>query len=295
MLRPQLSFLPRCVIIVGDYGSGKTEIAVNLALHLASFRNTIAELEHVTIADLDLVNPYFRCREAMELMEHDGIEVVVPPGGHRFADLPILLPQIKGLLQDDRPGRVSVLDVGGDEVGSRVLAGINQSFDPKTHGFWFVVNANRPFNDTVQGCVRAIRRIEGASGLRVTGLVSNTHMMADTTLEMVQQGIELSEQISELLGIPIILIGAMDGLAEQLSTSHPVLTMRRWMAPPWLRRGDVQLNALNHTGDGAAHRSDCNADGSDASPSEATRQHQAISTHVQSIRMGPELFRYRPR
>ena len=84
------------IILVGDYGSGKTEVAVNLALALAREPDG----RRVAIADLDLVNPYFRCREASEPLERAGIQVVMPRGGHQFADLPILLPGVKGLLQD---------------------------------------------------------------------------------------------------------------------------------------------------------------------------------------------------
>ena len=95
MERLGLSAATRAVILVGDYGSGKTEIAVNLALQLAA-----TQAYPIAIADLDLVNPYFRCREAVEPLERVGIRVVIPQGGHRFADLPILLPQVKGLLQN---------------------------------------------------------------------------------------------------------------------------------------------------------------------------------------------------
>lgn len=278
------SLVPRCVILVGDYGSGKTEVAVNLSLYLAGFRagssadaplvdgaqdhclehtDAAGNLDgvhagyrkagagafhHVAIADLDLVNPYFRCREALELMEQHAIEVIVPGGGHRYADLPILLPQVKGLLQDDTPGRISVLDVGGDDVGARVLAGISDAFRANEHGLWFVANGNRPFCDTPKACVASIRRIEGASGLRVSGLVANTHLIGDTTVEMVRDGVTLAEQVCQTLGIPIRFVAAMDGLAQQLGVDHPVLCMRRWMVPPWLRPGTVQIREIGDTG-----------------------------------------------
>lgn len=232
-----LGFSPntRSVVIVGDYGSGKTEIAVNLAIHLAQQLDD----RSIAIADLDLVNPYFRCREAVDLLELSGVRVVAPEGGHRFADLPILLPQVKGLLQSDN--QMSILDVGGDEVGSRVLAGLAPVFDPERHELWFVVNTNRPFNDTVDGCIGAVRRIELASGLRVSGLISNTHLMRETTLDMVRIGLDVSERVAYALGVPVRLVAAMaslDGLSDSSigSSSYFVLRMRRLMVPPWLRR-----------------------------------------------------------
>ena len=229
-----LSAATRCVILVGDYGSGKTEIAVNLALHLAAEGD-----RSLAIADLDLVNPYFRCREAVEPLEQAGVRVVIPQGGHRFADLPILLPQVKGLLQSDE--HLAVLDVGGDEVGSRVLAGLAAAFRPEAHELWFVVNAKRPFNDTPQGCVATIHRIEGACGLRVSGLVPNTHLMQETTVEMVAEGVVLAETVASMLAVPVRMVAAMGTVADQLAVRHPVLRMRRLMVPPWLRRDSVQL------------------------------------------------------
>lgn len=223
----------RSVLLVGDYGSGKTEIAVNLSLRLASE----ALVGPVTIADLDLVNPYFRCREASEPLEQAGIQVVVPAGGHRFADLPILLPQVKGLLQN--PSIFSVLDVGGDDVGARVLAALGDAFDPARHGFWFVINTNRPFNDTVEGCLRTIRRIEGSSQLKVTGLVANTHLMDETSAEMVREGAVIAQQVGQRLGVPLCLVAVMRErvpLLDADTQALPLLQMQRLMVPPWLAR-----------------------------------------------------------
>ena len=234
------------LLLVGDYGSGKTEVAVNLALHLAAQRTGRA----IAIADLDLVNPYFRCREAHEPLEQAGIRVVMPQGGHQFADLPILLPQVKGLLGDR--ATLSVLDVGGDEVGSRVLAGLAPCFDRTRHALWFVVNGRRPFCDTPEGCVAAIRRIERASGWSVTGLVSNTHLMDETEPAMIEQGLELARAVGRLLDVPVAFVAAMADLAAQLDLARlacPMLAMRRMMVPPWVRRpgGDVAALRLGVT------------------------------------------------
>jgi len=149
------------------------------------------------------------------------------------------MPQVKGLLQDTQGW--SVLDVGGDEVGSRVLNNLATAFDPAVHELWFVVNANRPFNDTVEGCVRTIHRIESASSLKVTGLVPNTHLMDETTEEMVTGGVALAHQVATELGIPVRLVAAMESVVSSLpdnAFSVPLLRMRRMMVPPWLRRDE---------------------------------------------------------
>lgn len=228
----------RTVLLVGDYGSGKTEVAVNLALHLAQ---TIPERQ-LTIADLDLVNPYFRCREAREPLQQAGIRVVVPGGGHEHADLPILQPEVKGLLQ--APDTLAVLDVGGDQVGSRVLASLAPYADRDRLAFWFVQNANRPFNDTVEGCLATIARIEGASQLRVSGIVANTHLMDETTPQMVSEGVALAEAVAAARGIPVAVVAAMARVLEALGDDpfpYPTLIMRRIMVPPWLRREQPRL------------------------------------------------------
>ena len=228
------------VLLVGAYGSGTTEIAVNLAFHLVAERSapgTSADSRPLAIADLDLVNPYFRCREALEPLEAAGVRVVVPPGGQRYADLPILLPQVRGLLQDTAV--MSILDVGGDEVGSRVLSALSTSFDSTRHAFWFVLNTRRPFNDTAAGCLKTIRRIEAASSLRVTGLVPNTHLMDETTPEMVLDGVAVARQVAQELGVGIAFVAMMQQVAGRMSPDairEPVLKMRRIMVPPWLRR-----------------------------------------------------------
>lgn len=233
------------IILVGDYGSGKTEVAVNLALSLVRSAELVKDERSVAIADLDLVNPYFRCREAFEPLEQAGIRVVMPQGGHQFADLPILLPQVKGLLQDEKT--VSVVDVGGDEVGSRVLAGLSPAFAPQRHHFLFVINGSRPFNDTPERCLTTIRRVEAAARIQVTGLVSNTHMIDETTPAMVLQGIQLAEAVAAGLGVEVTLVAAMEDVVAELQCDaipYPMLTMGRLMVPPWRRRSGGDVAAL---------------------------------------------------
>ena len=227
------------IILVGDYGSGKTEVAVNLSLGLVQGDRPVA------LADLDLVNPYFRSREVHEPLEQAGVQVVMPKGGHQFADLPILLPSVKGLLQNKE--LLSVLDVGGDEVGSRVLAGLAPVFSKERHAFWFVLNANRPFNDTVDGCIKTIRRIEKSSDLKVSGVVSNTHLMDETDSQMILAGLELAQKTARQLELAVKFVAVMEEFAEEITTPDvPLLKMTRIMVPPWKRRdmGDVALTRL---------------------------------------------------
>ena len=227
-------------MVVGNYGSGKTEASVNIALELA--HAGVA----VQIADLDLVNPYFRCREARELMQAHGIRVVVPPSEKVSADLPILLPEVRGMLYPP-PATVSLFDVGGDEVGSRVLSTFRPALREGHYELWQVINARRPFTDTVEGCLTMQREIENASRLRITGMLVNTHLIDETTAEIIIEGWRLAKQVSERNGVPIRCVAVRETLAAEpalVEIDAPILRLQRTMLPPWLQQPG-ELNGTN--------------------------------------------------
>jgi hypothetical protein len=219
----------RVTAFTGNYGSGKTEVAVNYSLLLAE------KEEGVCIADLDIVNPYFRCREDAEFMQEHGIEVVAPRDDLKHADLPIILPEIKGLLEKTE-GR-TVLDVGGDPVGARVLSSLAESFRTEELDLLVVLNARRPFTDTVEGCREMIGEIEKASRLSVTALVGNTHLMDSTTPEVILEGERLVREVATTLDLPVrfltVAAGLIDGWTGPEPTAH-VLPITRRMSPPWV-------------------------------------------------------------
>jgi hypothetical protein len=224
-----LEYLPehRIVVIVGNYGSGKTEVAVNLAIRLSGTRP-------VSIADLDIVNPYFRCREARTEMEASGIRVINPEGDLHAADLPIVLPEIRGSIQKGEG--TLIFDVGGDDVGAKVLSSLADVFAGAPYTMLQVVNARRPFTETVEGCLRIRREIEASSRLGINGLVSNTHLMEETDEATVLDGLRLTREVGSAAGIPIAFVTADDKLRDNLDTSKtgcPILWIRRRMLPPW--------------------------------------------------------------
>jgi len=238
----------RLLMIVGNYGSGKTEVAIHLALGLAQ-RGASVE-----IADLDLVNPYFRCREARELMEAEGIRVVTPPPSQQWADLPIVVPEIFGMLHPPA-GTHALFDVGGDDVGARVLASLRSALGDAPHQLWQVINARRPFTNTADGCEAMRASIERASRLSVTGLVVNTHLMEDTTPEIVLEGWDLAREVARRgdLGIRCVCVPEHLGDAPELACiDAPLLPLRRTMLPPWRRRPTVPL-ARHEGGDLGSH------------------------------------------
>jgi hypothetical protein len=227
---PILGKNDRLVMVVGNYGSGKTEVSVNLALRAA------AEGRNVRIADLDLVNPYFRCREARRLMEARGIRVVVPPGAQAWADLPIVVPEVLGMLSPPA-GTLSLFDVGGDDVGARVLGSLSDRAIATGYELWQVINPQRPFTQDAEGCVAMRNAIEGSSRMRITGLVVNAHLMEETTTDTVLEGLDVAREVARRGGLPIRFVAVMENLADAPSIraiEEPVLVMKRHMLPPWL-------------------------------------------------------------
>jgi len=231
------------ILFTGNYGSGKTEVAVNVVSALAKSG------EKVIIGDLDLVNPYFRCREARTQLEELGAKVVAPDAGMNSADLPILLPEIRGAVE--HPNDITVLDVGGDNVGATVLSTLTPVFKRIEYEMIFVLNQNRPFTDTVEGALTLMSEIEHASRLKITSIAGNTHLMDETDFQMIKEGAIFTEAVAGEKGVPVSFITSLvsvlhnekllDSPGEQLwkliefkDFPAPVFPMERIMLPPWL-------------------------------------------------------------
>lgn len=216
------------VVIAGNYGSGKTETAVNLA-----FNRKKAGLD-VAIADLDLVNPYFRTREARKSLAACGINVVLPEEKYMQADLPILAPAVAAVIRN--PPDLLILDAGGDDVGVTVLASLGDVFASRTVNMIQVVNPFRPFTENVQGCLKIMKEIEYTSKLKVTGLVSNSNLIELTSPDDIYRGYELIQELSLQSGVKVEFITAETKLIPMLDMQkfkYPVMPIERRLAPIW--------------------------------------------------------------
>lgn len=203
----------RIVAVTGHYGSGKTEFSVNLALRRAAVG------EKVILADLDIVNPYFRSREKRSLLEAAGVTVIgSSTGSDTGVDVPALSPAVYGALQD-RNAR-TILDVGGDAPGARLLGRYRRYFTEEEHELLIVVNTSRPETRDADGVLEHIAAIEDASGLKATGLINNTHMVEFTQVYHLEQGDEVCRRVGAELGIPVLFLAAREqllaGLPEEL-------------------------------------------------------------------------------
>ena len=216
--------------IVGNYGSGKTEVSINLAVNRKR-----AGLD-VRLADLDLVNPYFRTREARVQLEELGIDVVLPPELYMQADLPVLSPVVAGMIK--KTDGLTLLDLGGDDVGARVLAALADAFKDVGVHLLQVVNPMRPQTSTIEGCLKIRQDIENAAKLKITGLIGNANLINETDADEIYSGYEFVRNLSDQSGLPLEFITVASEIlpgVELKRFSCPVLTIARQLVPPWLK------------------------------------------------------------
>ncbi len=223
------------VVIVGNYGSGKTEVSINLAVDRKR-----AGLD-VGIADLDLVNPYFRTREARITLTDLGIKVVLPPEQYLQADLPVLSPAIAGMIR--QPGDLMILDVGGDDAGAMVLSALADAFSGQRVQMLQVINPLRPQTSTMAGCLMMRREIEEAAKLTITGLIGNANLIDETAAEDIYSGYKFVQTVSEESGLPLEFITVAQELLPQIDKkrfSCAILPIARQLVPPWLKVGQFR-------------------------------------------------------
>ncbi|WP_427339945.1 ATP-binding protein [Caloranaerobacter sp. DY30410] len=218
----------RIRIITGHYGSGKTEFAVNYAVKLANYGRKVA------LADLDVVNPYFRSREKESLLSEMGIKVIGSSINALAADVPAVSAEIFAPLQNESYD--VVLDVGGDPVGARALGRYHNYFKEGKYDMFFVINANRPETQEVENTIKYLREIERASRAKVTGLINNTHLLKSTTVEDVLKGQKLAEEVSKKLNIPIKYIVALEHVAKELPSNlkGEIFPITLYMREEWM-------------------------------------------------------------
>ncbi len=185
----------RIKIITGHYGSGKTEFAINYALRLSENGKKVA------IADLDVVNPYFRSREYEKIFQEKNIELL----GFILKEHGMDLPSVSGNIMKPFMDTTYeyIIDLGGNSAGAKAFASFRKLFSPLECDLFFVLNANRPETSDLESCLVHLRNIEGTLNLKVTGIINNTHLIWETTEEDLLKGNSLALKLSHETGIPI--------------------------------------------------------------------------------------------
>lgn len=207
--------LKALTIICGHYGTGKTNLAVNLAMDAAR------EGRKVTIIDMDIVNPYFRTSDHKDALESMGIRVVTPTFANSNVEMMTVPPEAADAFGD---GTV-IVDVGGDDAGATVLGRYKEHIDNIDHDMWYVINRYRSMVSDVDSSVRMLHEIESSSRIKATGIVNNSHLKEDTTTQMVLGSMDFARKTSEAAEIPVIFTTCprdMMGALEDAGTLYPV-------------------------------------------------------------------------
>jgi hypothetical protein len=220
---------PRLTVLVGNYGSGKTEIALNLAMEKVHNGPT-------ALVDLDIVNPYFRSGEKRALLEEAGIRVLMPTFATTTVDIPALPPEIQSVF--DQPREQVVFDVGGDDTGAAAL-GRYAPFFSRERGntcVLYVVNVCRPLSHTAEDILRLMERISTRARLKPDALVNNANLQGETTAKLLLAGQEVLSEVSMKTGIPIAMITGERSVLNMLPNDlHPLCKpIVRHMQPEWM-------------------------------------------------------------
>ena len=204
----------RLTLFAGHYGSGKTNIAVNYALLLAK------EGKDVVIADLDIVNPYFRTKDSAAVLEAAGVRLISPQFANTNVDLPALPAEAYRLVQDK--SIYGIMDIGGDDRGAYALGRYVPALkEENNYRMVFVANASRPLTRTPEDALEVMREIETACGLQFTDIINNTNLASETTPETILNSRAYMERLSTLSGLPIFATSAETAVAAQLEGKIP--------------------------------------------------------------------------
>lgn len=202
--------MKRITLFCGHFGSGKTNVAVNYALYLRE------EGKDVTIADLDIVNPYFRTKDSEDELRAAGVEVISLPFANTSTDLPAMPSQAYSLVQNT--SRYAVLDIGGDDRGAYALGRFAPAIlKENNYENWFVVNFHRPLTQNTADALTILREIEAAGGVPVTGIVNNSNLGEETTVGDIVSTEEAAQELSRLAGIPVVMTTVRHDLTAQMS------------------------------------------------------------------------------
>lgn len=196
----------RITVFVGYYGSGKTEIAVNYALHLRESG------KKVVIIDFDIVNPYFRTKDAENILTEHGIKVIAPAFANTNLENPGIPPEIYSVFADKDV--YAIFDVGGGEDGAIPLGRYYPYLKEEDYDLFFVLNERRMITMDIEGAVDAFSDIAAVTRIPITGVINNTHLKEETTTEMILQGQHLAEELAQKVNLPVV---AISGTEERLA------------------------------------------------------------------------------
>ena len=224
---------PRITIFAGPVGAGKTEISINYALSLKQDDRPVA------LIDYDVVKPYIRVRDSVDVLRDSGLEVLMPEGKIAFADMPVVPQKIYHWIADK--SRHLVIDVGGDKQGSTALGQIIPRLEPDDYEFNLVINPYRPFTSTVDGMRNLAEEVAQGAKARFTSMVGNPHVKDLTSIDDFKSGLEKIREGSKALGLPLKFISCSQEMYQEvlaLNLPEKVLPLQLFVKYPWEDRRD---------------------------------------------------------
>ena len=196
----------RLKIIIGAYGSGKSEISVNMAL---AMRKSFPD-DKVLLADLDIVNPFYRSADAAKVLEENKIRLISPMYANSNVDAPVLSGEVY-VIFDDESYR-GVFDIGGEDMGATILGSMKTRLDKSGADLLMAVNTRRPFTATADEIIMMASELTEASKMRITGFINNTNVLEDTKPEDIIEGERIVREVEQKTGIPLVMTTVMDGV-----------------------------------------------------------------------------------
>ena len=219
---------PRFIVLTGNYGSGKTEIALNLAFRFAALG------EKTTLVDLDIVNPYFRSAEKAGELEKAGVRVLMPVFALTTVDIPALPPEIQSVFE--QPSDRVIFDVGGDDTGAAALGRYAPAFQKNRSDTLslLVINCMRPLTETREDILDLAERIGKRGRLGTDGLINNTNLADQTEPEMLGWGEGIVSECAREMGTRIVLNTGERRILDQCGLRFPRMEIERRMIPEWM-------------------------------------------------------------
>ena len=219
----------RYLVLTGNYGSGKTELALNLAMQFSGQYRT-------TLVDLDIVNPYFRSGEKAEEMRAAGVRMLMPTYAMTTVDIPALPAEIQSVFEV--PSDRVIFDVGGDDTGAAALGRFYPSFMSRRNEtkMLLVINCMRPLTKEADEIIDLAERIRNRGRLKIDILVNNTNLADRTEPSMIEEGEKTVMLCAERMGINDVITTGKKEILEQCRLQTPALAIRRYMVPEWMEQ-----------------------------------------------------------
>lgn len=195
----------RLNIFIGAYGSGKSEISVNVA---SDIKKRHPE-QNVLLADLDIVNPFYRSADAARRLENLDIRIISPSYANSNVDVPALSGEVYSIFDDE--SYVGVFDIGGEDLGANVLGSMHNRLLNIDYSLFMVVNTLRPFTSDEDSIIEMAQELEKAAKLPISGFINNTNLLEQTEFEDIVKGTEMIKRVSERTGVPLVAITVEDG------------------------------------------------------------------------------------